>query len=143
MPLGILLVQAEPHAREGLKAILAAAGHEVSVAEDLASGFKHLCSGTFELLILDADLTPSRGVLVSVLDLLRLARVGREGTRGILITSCGEDLPGDLAAQGVVAVLEKPVDLTRLWRELEAAESGRKRGRRDQQCRTPTGTHGR
>ncbi len=129
MALRILLAQSEPNARAGLKAILARAGHEVSVAEDLTGGLKHLWSATFDLLLLDADLPPSRVVLVSVLDLLRLARVEREGTLAILITSCREDLPRDLTSQGVVAVLEKPVDFTRLWRELDAIEarSGRRR----------------
>jgi len=124
MSLRILLIEAEPHAREGLRTILVAAGHTVSVAEDLPAGFRHLClAGPFDLLLLDADLPPSRGTLIGVLDLLRLARVGREGTQGILITSYVEDLPADLTAQGVVAVLEKPVDLSRLRRELAAVEA--------------------
>jgi len=135
MPLRILLVEPESHAREGLWAILASAGHEVSAAEDLASGFKRLCStGPFDLLLLDADLPPRQGVLINVLDFLRLARVGQEEARGILITSCVEDLPRDLASQGVVAVLEKPVELARLRLELEAAEARSER-------RTAAGPH--
>lgn len=115
----ILIVESEPHAREGLRAILAATGHEVSVAEDLVSGFVGLASGPFDVLLLDADLPPSRKVFVGVLDLLRLARMAHAGTYGILVTSCGDDLPRDLAAQGVVAVLEKPVEIHRLQKALE------------------------
>lgn len=123
MPLRILLITPEPHAREGLQAILATAGHDVTVAEDLGGGFKQLCSaGPFDLLLLDADLPPRQGVLISVLDFLRLARSGHTGTRGILLTSCGDELPRDLPSQGVVAVLEKPVDLPRLRLELEGVE---------------------
>lgn len=134
MPQRILIVEPEPHAREGLRALLAAAGHEVSVAEDLAAGFARLSSGPFDLLILDADL-PGRGVVRTVLDLLRLARGGHQGTRGILVTSCAEELPQNLASHGVVAVLERPVELSRLRRVLEAAETGS--GRRTEASRAP------
>lgn len=134
MPQRILIVEPEPHAREGLRALLAAAGHEVSVAEDLAAGFARLSSGPFDLLILDADL-PGRGVVRTVLDLLRLARGGHQGTRGILVTSCAEELPQNLASHGVVAVLERPVELSRLRRVLEAAETGS--GRRMEASRAP------
>lgn len=127
MPLRILLVEPESHAREGLRIILAAAGHEVSMAEDLATGFKQIYSGPFDLLLLDADLPPGRRVLLSVLDLLRLARIAHEETRGILVTSCVDDLPRDSASHGVVAVLEKPVDLSRLRLELDAAEARSRR----------------
>ncbi len=119
----ILLVEPEPHAREGLRAILSAEGHEVSVAEDIPAGFARLSSEPFGVLLLDADLPPSRNVMVSVLDLLRLARRGDPGVCGIMIASCVEDVPGDLAAQGVLAVLEKPVELSRLHLALEAAAS--------------------
>ncbi len=117
----ILLVEPEPHAREGLRAILSAEGHEVSVAEDIPAGFARLSSEPFGVLLLDADLPPSRNVMVSVLDLLRLARRGDPGVCGIMIASCVEDVPGDLAAQGVLAVLEKPVELARLRLALETA----------------------
>lgn len=128
MLLRILLVEPEPHAREGLRAILTAVGHEVSVAEDIPAGFARLSSESFDVLLLDADLPPSKNVRVSVLDLLRLARQGDQGVRGIVIVSCAEDVPGDLAAQGILAVLEKPVELSRLRQALEAAAA--RQGRR-------------
>lgn len=115
----ILLVEPEPHARNGLRAILAAVGHEVSVAEDLTAGFVGLASGPFDVLLLDADLPPSPKVFVGVLDLLRVARMAHTGTYGILVTSCAEDLPRDLASHGVIAVLEKPVELSQLQKALE------------------------
>ncbi len=119
----ILLVEPEPHAREGLRAILSAEGYEVSVAEDIPAGFARLTSEPFEVLLLDADLPPSRNIMVTVLDLLRLARRGDSGVCGIVIASCVEDVPGDLAAQGILAVLEKPVELSRLRLVLKAAAS--------------------
>lgn len=123
MPKRILIVEPERHAREGLRAILAAAGHEVSVADSIAAGFARVASEPFDLLLLDADLPPSRGVSISVLDLLRLARRGHAGASGILVTSWADELPGDMAMEGVVAVLEKPVELSRLRHALEAAEA--------------------
>ncbi len=119
----ILVVEPEPHAREGLRAILSAEGHEVSVAEDIPAGFARLSSEPFDVLLLDADLPPSRNVVVTVLDLLRLTRRGAPGVCGIIIASCVEDVPGDLAAQGVLAVLEKPVELSRLRLALAAGAS--------------------
>lgn len=124
----ILLVEAEPHAREGLRALLASEGHEVSVAENLAAAFARLVAQPFDLLLLDADLPPGRNVMVSAMDLLRLARRGDAGAYGIMIASVTEDVPRDWAEQGVVAVLEKPVELPRLRLALKAAAS-RKRQR--------------
>lgn len=125
MRLRILLVEPEPHAREGLRAILAAEGHQVSAAGDIPGGFAHLSSEPFDLLLLDADLPPSRNVMVSVLDLLRLVRRGDPEVCGILIASCAEDVPRDLSPEGVLAVLEKPVELPRLRQALKAAASRR------------------
>jgi len=119
----ILVVEPEPHAREGLRAILSAVGHEVSVAEDIPTGFARLSSEPFDVLLLDADLPPSRNVMVTVLDLLRLARRGDPGVCGIVIASCVEDVPENLATDGILAVLEKPVELSRLRLALEAGAS--------------------
>jgi CheY-like chemotaxis protein len=119
----ILLVEPERHAREGLRAILSAVGHEVGVAEDIPAGFARLSSEPFDVLLLDGDLPPSRNVMVTVLDLLHLARRGEPGVCGIIIASCAADLPGDLAAQGILEVLEKPVELSRLRLALEVAAS--------------------
>lgn len=123
----ILIVESEPHAREGLRALLAGAGHEVSVAEDVAAGVARLASGPFDLLILDADL-PGQGVLLTPLDLLRLARVAHKGTRAILVTNFAEGLPRDLGPQGMVAILERPVELAELQRMLNVVGS-RAKGR--------------
>lgn len=123
MTLRILVVESEPHAREGLRAILSRDGHEVSVAADIAGGFAHLVSQPFDLLLLDADLQPSRNVMVNVLDLLRLARRGNPGVWGIVIASDAEDMPADPVGQDFLTVLEKPVELSQLRLALEAATS--------------------
>ncbi|MBI4611435.1 MAG: response regulator [Candidatus Rokubacteria bacterium] len=123
MPLQILLIVGERSVREGLRAILASAGHEVSTAEGIAGALRWLASGEFDLLLVDVDLPHIRGGLLDVRDLLRLARVGRYGSRAILMTSSAPDLQRDFGSHGPVAVLEKPVDLSRLRRELKLTET--------------------
>jgi len=125
MSLKILVVEQGLHAREGLRDILASDGHEVSVAADAAAGLARVTSQRFDLLLLDADLGPARRPEMGVLDLLRMARRGHPSTCGIVISSSEENIPGDLAERGVVAVLEKPVDLSWLRFELESLTSRR------------------
>jgi hypothetical protein len=57
---------------------------------------------------------------VSVLDLLRFARRYKGNTSAIVITSFDEDVYGYRSEPGVLAVLRKPIELSRLWGELEA-----------------------
>ena len=128
MSLRILVVEQGLHAREGLRDILASDGHEVSVAEDTATGLARVASQPFDLLLLDADLGPALRPEIGVLDVLRLARRGHPSTCGIVISSSEEDMPGDLAERGVVAVLEKPVDVSWLRFELESLTARRPPG---------------
>ena len=125
MSLRILVVEQGLHAREGLRDILASDGHEVSIAGDTLTGLARVASQRFDLLLLDADLGPDRRPSMGVLDLLRLARRGHPSTCGIVISSSEENIPGDLAERGVVAVLEKPVDVSWLRFELESLTSRR------------------
>jgi len=118
MSLRILVVEQGLNAREGLRDILTSDGHDVSVAADTSAGLARVASQRFDLLLLDADLGPDQRPEMGVLDLLSLARHGHPSTRGIVISSSGENMPGDLAERGVVAVLEKPVDVSWLRFEL-------------------------
>ena len=117
------MVAPERHAREGLRAILSSDGHEVSVAEDMWSAFASIFSRPFDLLLLDDDVRPERHLTVSVLDLLRVARRYQPATSGIVLSSFEDDLPRYLREDGVLAVLEKPVEVGRLRSELEALRS--------------------
>ena len=92
---------------------------------DTLTGLARVASQRFDLLLLDADLGPDRRPTMGVLDLLRLARRGHPSTCGIVISSSEENIPGDLAERGVVAVLEKPVDVSWLRFELESLTSRR------------------
>ena len=120
MSLNILVVERERHAREGLRAILSADGHDVKVAEDMWAGFASIFSQPYDLLLLDDNVSPERHVSLNVLDLLRCARRYEPTTSAIVITSFDQSEPGYRMEEGVVAVLRKPVELTQLRVELEA-----------------------
>ena len=120
MSLNILVVARERHAREGLRAILSADGHDVEVAEDMWAGFASIFSKPHDLLLLDDNVESERHVTLNVLDLLRFARRYEPNTSAIVITSFDEHTYGYQKEEGVVAVLRKPVELTHLRGELEA-----------------------
>ena len=120
MSLRILVVERDLHARQGLRAILSAEGHVVSLARDMWEGFARISSQTFDLLLLDDDVRAERHVTLSVLDLLRFARQHHPGTSGVVISSFEDDTQRYRAEPGVLAVLEKPVEVPRLRSYLEA-----------------------
>jgi len=128
MSLRILVVERERHAREGLRTILSSDGYDVCVAEDMWVGFASIFAQTFDVLLLDDDVRPERHVTLNVLDLLRFARRYRPATSGIVLSSFAEDVPRYMTEDGVQAVLEKPVDFSRLRDELAALTS--RQGRR-------------
>ena len=141
MSLRVLVVEPDRHAREGLKAVLSAAGAEVSAAADIASGFTCVSSLPYDVLLLDADAPVGRLVPLEVTDLLRVARLVNPAVRGLLVASCPDELPGHWDAGAVAAVLEQPVDLARLRNELDLASRGGER--RDGTCGSAAGTPGR
>ena len=120
MSMSILVVEKERHAREGLRAILSADGHDVKVAEDMWAGFASIFSRPFDLLLLDDNVQSDRHVTLNVLDLIRFARRYEPATSAIVITSFDEDTNGYRIEEGVVAVLRKPVESSQLRDELEA-----------------------
>jgi DNA-binding response OmpR family regulator len=120
MSLSILVVERERHAREGLRALLSADGHDVKAVEDMWAGFASIFTQPYDLLLLDDNVQSERHVTLSMLDLLRFARRYEPSTSAIVITSFDESTHGYRMEEGVVAVLRKPVELTRLRDELEA-----------------------
>jgi DNA-binding response OmpR family regulator len=126
--LRILVVERDIHAREGLRSILSSDGHAVSVAEDIWAGFARVAvKPSFELVLLDDDVRLKRPKAM-IRDLLAFARRKHPPTRGIVISSSEDDAPHYRDVDGVVAVLEKPVDLHRLRLELKALMSREARG---------------
>jgi CheY-like chemotaxis protein len=119
MALRILVVERDVHAREGLRSILSSDGHAVSVADDIWAGFARVAVQPFDLLLLDDDVRLDRHEAMLVTDLLSFARLKHGGTRGIVISTVEEDVHRYQREDGVLAVLEKPVEVPRLRRELE------------------------
>jgi len=118
MSLSILVVERERHAREGLRAILSNDGHDVKVAEDMWAGFASIFARPYDLLLLDDNVESERHVTLNVLELLRFARRYEPGTTAVVITSFDDSAHGYRMEPGVVAVLRKPVELSRLRAEL-------------------------
>ena len=120
MSLSILVVERERHARDGLREILTADGHEVKAVEDMWGGFASIFSQPYDLLLLDDNVQSERHVTLNVLDLLRFARRYEPSTSAIVITSFDDGAHGYRMEEGVVAVLAKPVELTQLRGQLDA-----------------------
>jgi DNA-binding response OmpR family regulator len=106
-----------------LRSILSSEGHAVTVAGDIWKGFARVTLEPFDLLLLDDDVRPDRYEAMIVVDLLSFARRTHPGTCGIVISSFEENVARYLREQGVLAVLEKPVEISRLRSELEALTS--------------------
>ena len=123
MSLRILVVEREGHAREGLRSILSDDGHAVSVAGDIWAGFARVALQAYDLLLLDDDVRLDRHEAMIVVDLLTFARRKHPTTCGIVISSFEDDVPRYRREEGVLAVLEKPVEVGRLRSELEALRS--------------------
>jgi DNA-binding NtrC family response regulator len=99
--LRILVVEREVHSREGLRSILSSDGHVVSVAEDIWAGFARVTLQPFDLLLVDDDV------------------------RGIVLSSFEDDVARYRREDGMLAVLEKPMEVCQLRSELEALTARR------------------
>lgn len=119
MSLSILVVERERNAREGLKDVLSADGHDVKVVEDMWSGFASIFSRPYDVLLLDDNVEADRHVTLNVLELLRFARRYEPETSAIVVTSFDEAAQRYRHEDGVVAVMRKPVELDQLRVELE------------------------
>jgi DNA-binding response OmpR family regulator len=120
MSLRVLLVEREVHAREGLRSILAADGHDVTVAGDIWAGFARVALQPFDIVLLDDDVRLDRHDATIVADLLDFARRKHPPTRGIVLSSFEDDVPRYRREHGVLTVFEKPVEVRQLRAELEA-----------------------
>jgi DNA-binding NtrC family response regulator len=123
--LRILVVEREVHSREGLRSILSSDGHAVSVAEDIWAGFARVTLQPFDLLLLDDDVRLDRHDATIMVDLLSFARRRHPATRGIVISSFEDDVARYRREDGVLAVLEKPLEVCQLRSELEALTARR------------------
>jgi DNA-binding response OmpR family regulator len=106
-----------------LRSILSSDGYAVSVAGDIWAGFARVALQAYDLLLLDDDVRLDRHEAMMVVDLLSFARLKHPATRGIVLSSFEDDVPRYRREDGVLAVLEKPVEVGRLRSELEALSS--------------------
>jgi CheY-like chemotaxis protein len=123
--LRILVVEREVHSREGLRSILSSDGHVVSVAEDIWAGFARVTLQPFDLLLVDDDVRLDRHDATIVVDLLSFARRRHPATRGIVLSSFEDDVARYRREDGMLAVLEKPMEVCQLRSELEALTARR------------------
>lgn len=128
MSMRILVVGRDVHAREGLRSILSSDGHTVDVAQDIWEGFARVAAQAFDLLLLDDDVRFDGHASLIVADLLAFARLQHRATCGIVISSFVDDVPRYRREDGVLTVLEKPVEMRRLRLELESLTSWRASG---------------
>ena len=70
----ILLVEDDQHSRKGLQDCLLAEGHGVEAVSDGWQAFRKIKEGVFDLAIVDLDLPPVLGVVVTGWDVVRILR---------------------------------------------------------------------
>jgi CheY-like chemotaxis protein len=107
----ILLVDAYPSSREGLKISLRGDGCSVETVGDSWQAIKKMKESHFAVAIIDLDLPPVHGVAVSGWDLVRIFRAFDPGITLILM---GADAGLDVRAQAeqvkVSQLLQKPIN---------------------------------
>jgi DNA-binding NtrC family response regulator len=118
----ILLVDDEPHSREGLRDALAREGHRVETAPDGWQSIRKIKEGRFQVALINLDLAPYQGVPLTGWDLIRIFRLYDPELAVILMAAdawrAGRPRAEEL---GVAEVLEKPINLAELKRLVREA----------------------
>ena len=107
----ILLVEDDRHSRDGLQASLASDKHGVEAVSDGWEAFRRIKEGAFDLAVVDLDLPPVLGVLVTGWDVIRILRAYCPNIPIILTSAQGDDEVRRLAKRFRVSVfMVKPID---------------------------------
>ncbi len=119
----LLLVEDDPHSRNGLQTCLLAEGHGVEAVSDGWQAFQKIKDGLFDLAIVDLDLPPVRGVVVTGWDVVRILRAYAPEIP-IIMVSAQDDLAIRRLAKRfrVSAFMAKPInpaDVKRFIRGLD------------------------
>ncbi len=125
-PTRILVVDAYGHSREGLSASLRVGGYGVETAAGSWEAIQKAKDGYFGLAIIDVDLPPAHGVVMSGWDLARIFRAFHPGAAIILVTA---DWHPALTAQAEglhrARLVEKPIHPGELRALVKALQSER------------------
>lgn len=118
----ILLVDDEPHSREGLRDALAREGHRVETAPDGWQAIRKIKEGRFQVALINLDLAPYQGVPLTGWDLVRIFHLYHPQLSVILMAAdawrAGQPRAEEL---GVAEMLEKPINLAELKRLVREA----------------------
>ena len=128
----ILVVEDEPHSREGLRDFLAGRGYLVETAADVSQAISQVNTHRFEGAIIDLHLPPVHEVMVTGWDIADMCRACTPDIAVLFVSAQGGAEVVDRAERlGHAAFLEKPIDPSRL-----AATLGQL-GLKAQACDTP------
>jgi DNA-binding NtrC family response regulator len=111
----ILIVEDDPHMREGLTASIEKKGHKVEVACDALEAKLKLAGQGFDLVITDLRMPKGSGM-----DVLDCTRNLQPATPVVVITAYGTvEKAVEAMKKGAVDFIQKPFSLTDLWETLD------------------------
>ena len=121
----ILIVEDDRHSRKGLQDSLLADGHNVDAVPDGWQALRKIKEGIFDLAIVDLDLPPVLGVVVTGWDLVRILRAFLPDIP-IIIVSVQEDpvIRRLVERFKVPAFMVKPIDPTQLRATVRSLQPG-------------------
>lgn len=113
--IAILVVEDEPHSREGLRDLLAGRGYRVETAADLPQAIRHVNAQRFAGAIIDLQLAPVHEVTVTGWDIADICRACTPEIAVLIVSAQGgAEVEARAERLGHAAFLEKPIDPTQL-----------------------------
>ena len=120
----ILLVDDNEAFLDSTKDILEDQGYEVVTAESGEEAVRVFGAHTFDVILMDVKMPGMNGV-ESFIEMKRL----RPGVKVIMVTAYGvEEMIRQALAEGALAVLHKPLDMTLFFRTIDEARKGGRGG---------------
>jgi DNA-binding response OmpR family regulator len=121
----ILIVEDDRHSRKGLQDSLLADGHSVDAVSDGWQALRKIKEGIFDLAIVDLDLPPVLGVVVTGWDLVRILRAFLPEIPIIIVSVQEDSVIRRLVDRfKVPAFLVKPIDPTQLRAIVRSLQPG-------------------
>lgn len=124
MKVRILLVDDNEAFLDSTKDVLENQGYEVVTAESGEEAVRVFDTHTFDVILMDIKMPGMNGV-ESFIEMKRL----RSGVKVIMVTAYGvEEMIRQALAEGALAVLHKPLDMTLFFRTIDEARKGGRGG---------------